>query len=110
MYIHKNTWCWGRTHTIICWNGLGFVNISIENDNPSIAIIHGISVLPSFRGEGKGTAILTYAEKEAKEMGAYVVSLAVEPNSWMERWYKRKGYEFNSYDENNLMVLVKNLE
>lgn len=109
-YVHKNTWTWGRTHTIIWWNGVGLVNVSVENETPEIATIHGISILPSYRRRGYGNTLLTLAEKEAKKMGATQVCLATEPDSWIEGWYKRKGYEFNSYDEDNLMILVKNLD
>lgn len=109
-YIHENIWVWGQTHTIICWNGVGFVNVSIENINPTISTIHGLSVLPSYRKRGKGTKLLKLAEQESKKMGATQACISVEPDSWIEGWYKRKGYEFNSYDEDNLMILVKNLD
>ena len=108
--IHKNTWCWGKTHTIVIRNGHGFVNVSIENDNPQIALIHGVSVTEDYRKLGTGRTLMMEAEAEAAEMGASRVCLATEPGSWMESWYRRLGYEFNSYDENNLIVLVKNLE
>jgi GNAT superfamily N-acetyltransferase len=108
-YTHKNTWNWGQTHTIVWWNGVGLVNVSVENETPERATIHGVSVLPSYRKHGYGTTLLTLAEKEAKKMGATRVGIATEPNSWLEDWYKRLGYEFDSYDENNLIVLSKNL-
>ena len=110
IHVHKNTWVWGQTRTIIYQNGVGFVNISIENIDPTRAIIHGLSILPFYRKCGKGTKLLKKAEQEAKKMGASQVSLATEPDSWLEKWYKRLGYEFNSYDEDNLIVLLKNLE
>ena len=108
--IHKNTWCWGKTHTIVIRGGHGLVNVSVENDNPKVALIHGVSVTEDYRKLGTGRALMMEAEAEAVEMGARYTSLATEPGSWMESWYKRLGYEFNSYDENNLIVLVKNLE
>ena len=108
--IHKNNWCWGKTHTIVIRGGHGLVNISIENDRPYIALIHGVSVTEDYRKSGVGHTLLKLAETEAVEMGAQYVSLATEPGSWMESWYKRLGYEFNTYDENNLIILVKNLE
>lgn len=107
--IHKNTWCWGRTHTIIIRNGHGLVNVSVENDNPKAASIHGLSVTEDYRRLGIGRALIMEAEQEAREMGATRVGIATEPNSWLEDWYKRLGYEFDSYDENNLIVLSKNL-
>lgn len=109
-FIHKNTWCWGRTHTIVCHGGRGIVNISIENDNPLVATIHGVSVLPNNRENGIGTELIELAEREAYEMGASRVCLATEPDSWLEKWYKRLGYQFDSYNEDNLKVLVKELK
>ena len=108
--IHKNIWCWGRTHTIVIRSGHGLVSVSVENDNPSVAIIHGLSVTEDYRGLGTGRTLIWEAEQEAREMGASQVSLATEPDSWLEKWYKRLGYEFNSYDEDNLIVLLKNLD
>ena len=107
--IHKNTWGWGQTHTIVIRNGHGLINVSVENDNPHVALIHGVSVTKDYRGIGCGHALMKEAEEEAIEMGASFASLATEPGSWMEEWYKRLGYRFDSYDENNLIVLVKNL-
>ena len=106
-YIHKNVWTWGQTHTIVYLGGVGLVNISIENDDPTVAIIHGISILPKYREKGNGTKLLELAEEEAMKMGARRTSLATVPDSWMESWYKRMGYEFDSYDEDNLIILVK---
>ena len=106
---HKNTWAWGKTHTLIIYDGAGLVNISIENDNPTVATIHGISVIESYRRKGMGRLLLKLAEIEAKEMGAELICIATEPNSWIEEWYKRNGYKFNSYDENNLIVLMKDI-
>ncbi len=110
LVIHKNTWCWGRTHTIVIRNGHGLVNVSVEDDNPKVATIHGLSVTEDYRGLGTGRTLIWEAEQEAREMGASQVCLATEPNSWLEEWYKRLGYEFNSYNEDNLIVLLKNLD
>ena len=109
-YTHKNQWIWGKTHTVVWWNGVGLVNVSVENETPELATIHGISVLPTYRKRGYGTKLLHLAENEARKMGATRVCLATEPNSWLEEWYKSLGYEFDSYNEDNLIVLLKNLE
>ena len=110
VYIHKNVWTWGQTHTIVYLGGVGLVNISIEDDNRDVATIHGLSVLPEARGKGNGTKLLKLAEKEALEMGASRICLATEPDSWIESWYKRLGYEFDSYNEDNLILLIKILK
>lgn len=108
--IHKNNWAWGQTRTIVLRSGHGLVNVSVENDNPSVATIHGLSVTEDYRGLGTGRTLIWEAEQEAREMGVTQVCLATEPDSWLEKWYKKLGYEFDSYNEDNLIVLLKNLE
>jgi len=110
-YIHKNIWTWGQTHTIVQWNGVGLVNISIENDNPENATIHGISVLPTYRKKGKGTILLGLAENEARKMGCHWVNLSALKGGFEEKWYRDHGYNDFPIQENEEMVcLIKELE
>lgn len=90
---HKNTWWWGKTHTIILEQGIGLVNVSVHNEAQDIATIHGISVHDSYRDMGYGDCLLERAENEARLMGAKSVELTARRGSWEELWYKRKGYE-----------------
>ena len=46
------------------------------------------------RKHGYGAKILKAAEEVAKTFGISKIRLKVETNSWMEKWYKRNGYEY----------------
>ena len=109
--VHKNTWYWGRTHTIVIRNGHGLVNVSIENDNLKVATIHGLSVTEDYRGLGTGRTLIWEAEQEAHEMGANRIEICVENGSWVEDWYKRCGYKKSDKCEDwNGSVLVKDIQ
>jgi ribosomal protein S18 acetylase RimI-like enzyme len=60
---------------------------------PPCAEIEDFSVDPEFRGRGIGTALLTYAETEAKEHGETRLGLAVGiENDRAVRFYERHGF------------------
>ena len=110
-YTHKNTWNWGQTHTIVYWNGVGLVNVSVENETPERATIHGVSVLPGYRKRGYGTTLLRLAEKEAKKMGCTWVELTTIKGGFEERWYREHGYnDIPGEDVDGMICLGKELK
>lgn len=90
--IHRNNAFFGRTHTIILADGNAYAMVTIMDTNKSVAILHDLTVYKDKRGEGLGSAVLEEACDEAGRMGADAVWLSVEPNSWLEEWYKRHGF------------------
>ena len=109
MIIHKNTWTWGQTHTIVFKCGVGLVSVSIYNEEPDVAWIHGVSVIEDYRRQGIGTRILQLAEEEAVKMGAHTVKLSTLRESFMEDWYKKSGYEVIGEEDDVMDILLKKL-
>jgi GNAT superfamily N-acetyltransferase len=110
-FVHQNTWWWGQTHTVVRRNGHGLVNVSVHNDIPGVATIHGLSVTEDYRKIGIGYSLLYWAEQEAKSMGATEVELCAERGSWIEDWYVRCGYKKTGECEDwNGDVLTKELK
>ena len=105
MLIHQNTWLWGRTETIVAQEGAGICSVSIDNDDYSVAWIHNLSVLPAFRGQGLGRQLLRTALYRAGVMGANVVFLKADPNSFVAGWYFREGFR-QEYAETDTGYLV----
>ena len=97
--IHRNKTYYGQNNTIIIDNGNAYSMVSVLNENPSAAVIHDLAVHEGKRGKGLGTAILEASCEEANQMGADCIRLCVEPNSWVEEWYKRHGFKETGENE-----------
>lgn len=88
----------------------GFISFEDWSDQ-SLGFIYEVYVLPSFRGNGLGTALLLYGEKLAKELRCTRVQL--EPNAFegtvskemLVSWYVRNGY-FNILDNPRRMEKI----
>lgn len=110
MFIHQNTWIWGRTETIVVKDGAGICSVSIDNDDYSVAWIHGLSVLPAFRGQGLGRQLLETAQQQAEIMGAKVIFLKAIPDSFAAGWYYREGFRQEYAEEDTgLLIMSKAL-
>ena len=55
---HHNEWPWGRTVTIITYDGAGTIEMSFEKDNPGVVYVSGLSVLPTHRNQGIATHLM----------------------------------------------------
>lgn len=106
---HRNTWYWGRSTHLVGFRGLAIVSVSVEDEKPRIAWIHGLSVHISARARGYGRKMLEAAISEAKKMGAKEVELAAEQNTFPERWYRRMGFEERRTDE-KLVIFGKQIK
>jgi ribosomal protein S18 acetylase RimI-like enzyme len=58
--------------------------------------LSSLFVRESDRGHGYGSKVLKAAEEVAKTFGISKIRLKVERNTWMEKWYKKNGYEYLS--------------
>lgn len=106
--IH-NKWWWGSKTTLILEGGLGLVQISIEKDDPNVAIIHDLGVVESFRRLGLGTKLLKAAEEEIRNNPEiHTISLSCMPSTFLVDWYQRLGYRISdeSIDEESGYNLI----
>ena len=77
----------------------------IDDKTPELAI----SVLPEYRGQGIGTALMTRLFELLRERGYKRTSLAVQQKNAAAGFYKKLGYEIiNKNDEE--FIMVKNLQ
>ena len=99
-YIHENFWIWGRQDAIVIADGAAFCFLSVEDDNPAVAHLSNVSVHELDRRKGYGDELLNLAKDHAREMGAKMLALWVDPNIWMFEWYKRRGFKHvMTYDD-----------
>ena len=95
---HENLWWWGKSYTLILDNGKAMIEVSIEDERPDAACIQSLLVHESVRQQGRGDALLMFAEEKAKELGLKQVVLCARKGTFLIPWYQRRGYEI--YDEN----------
>ncbi|OLS40600.1 GNAT family N-acetyltransferase [Bacillus sp. MRMR6] len=67
----------------------------------------GMALLPEYRGEGIGTALLEEMLTLTKESGFEQVSLSVDPNNRALRLYERLGFKKIGIDGTSWDMLVK---
>jgi len=66
-----------------------------QYDNDTI-YLSSLFVRESDRGRGYGSKVLKAAEEVAKTFEISKICLKVERNTWMEKWYKKNGFEYIS--------------
>ena len=88
------------------------VNIYIHNkghinmfsnvvDNRFTIILNSLFVNPEYRQSNIGTILVNTSEKIAELIGFDVVTLEVKEDSWMQQWYRKKGYREYGYSSKN---------
>lgn len=103
---------WGRTSYIVADGGRAIALVSVMDNEKSVAILHDLVVHESRRKLGIGRRMLKKAEEVAWHMGADLLRLSVEPGTWMENWYFRKGFNevgATVFDGCTCIVMEKNI-
>lgn len=99
------------------------VNIYIHNkghinmfsnvvDNRFTITLNSLFVNPEYRQSNIGTILLNTSEKIAELIGFDVVTLEVKEASWMQQWYRKKGYREYGYSSKNkdLIWMLKQMK
>ena len=110
--VHHNKWNWGEQFLIVLESGEGIVSVSLENDSPGEAIIHGLSVIEPERRKGLGTKLIAEAESLISGFKKVdLITVYVEPgNDWLLGWYERLGYvAIEGEDEGGYIQAIKTL-
>lgn len=71
------------------------------------------SIDEEFRGKGIGDKTLDKIIEVCKELGGEQLILGVEEDSedsWVEKWYERKGFKHYEYDEENRNIMSLDLK
>lgn len=85
--FERMTWCVYRVKGRVVGTG----GLSIQSDDTGR--IHLVYVLPEYQRRGIGTAVVTYLEERAREMGLKRARLlTVKKAQWAVTFYKKLGY------------------
>ena len=87
----------GRTAYISREGGNGLVMVTVSKDSPDVAVMHDLIVHENMRGNGLGDRLVDDAIEEAGKLGADRLRLSVEPLTWTEEWYERRGFMFTGF-------------
>lgn len=74
-------------------NSIRFALYTYNDDNETI-YLSNLFVNESLRKNGYGNRIIEWVFDYAKSRSFKTIILNVVKNSWMEKWYERKGFEY----------------
>ena len=75
----------------------------IDDETPSFAI----SLLPQYRGQGTGTALMNEMLQTLKQKGFRRASLAVQKENYAVRMYKKCGFEVVDENEQEYIMICE---
>ena len=81
-------------------------------DNRFTITLNSLFVNPEYRKSNIGTILLNTSEKIAELIGFDVVTLEVKEASWMQQWYRKRGYREYGYSSKNkdLIWMLKQMK
>ena len=74
-------------------HGSAYARAYIYNDNKKTIYLEGLSVNEHERNKGFGTELQEIRENYGKSVGCKYSMLVVKSDSWMKKWYEKRGYK-----------------
>ena len=90
--IHENIWPWGKNTIFVTEKGDGVASLDFDNNNPGVAFLSVISVVPMSRGRGKATALLERCIEYCREQGMFRIDLVSVPQVYVKSFYEGHGF------------------
>jgi N-acetylglutamate synthase-like GNAT family acetyltransferase len=71
--------------------------VALEQAQPNVFYLERLSVLPQFRRNGFGEAMVSHGVNEAKKLGAHRVEIGIiSDQTELKEWYKKFGFSVKS--------------
>jgi len=82
------------SHTIhiMFKNGSGYCRVYWFDDDPVNIYLEYLTVSKAFQKQGKGAHLQVLRESIGRAIGATKSNLWVMEGTWMQEWYRRRGY------------------
>ena len=105
--IHENKTFWGKVWHIIGNDGMSYLKVSYEKDDPGVLYLNSLSVYPSVRGNGRGIELLREAEKLGRSLkDINCLQLCVEkPGEKLVKYYENQDYKVIDKDSEYIYLL-----
>lgn len=104
---------WGKNYFYMHPEGHAFARAYTYNDEPTKIYLDFLSVVEKHRRECMGLKLQLIREQLGRELNCEFAILWVTKGTWMEEWYKRRGYVYfadkNKDDGDNDIWMMKNL-
>lgn len=84
---------WGGSLLIMELSGCAFARLYWFHDDSTVAYLDWLSVRKDMRNRGIATQLQEMREEMARKLGVETVMLWVKKNTWMHKWYQRRGYK-----------------
>ena len=97
-YIHENIWPWGKSVIIIAESGAGVIELSFEKNQPGVAYLSNLSVVPLKRRMGVATKLLLDAQMYCLKSDIFRIDLNSVQEEWIMNFYHK--YGFKDIEEN----------
>lgn len=105
---HSSPNSWGHSIEIMEKKGRAFGRIYWFNDEEENVYLDMLDVDQDMRDKGIGTKLQEMREEIGRKQGAIYSYLWVFENSWMHKWYQRRGYEdWKPHDEQSDAVWMR---
>ena len=84
-------WGWHMFGMVQDGNAIGYMSLSKEGD--SVYELHNLAVLPEFRHQGFGKAMLDFAKETVKNLGGDTIKIGIiEESTILKNWYQANGF------------------
>lgn len=101
---------WGEAILIMEKHGNAFGRVYWYRDDNSTVYLDSLSVDAKVQQQGIGTELQKMREQMGIVLGAKTSCLWVKQDSWMHKWYQRRGYEdWKNYKKENAVWMRKSL-
>ena len=84
-------WGWHMFGMVQDGNAIGYMSLSKEGD--SVYELHNLAVLPEFRHQGFGKAMLDHAKETVLQLGGSTIKIGIiEESTILKDWYIANGF------------------
>ena len=105
---HCKTDTWGFSVLIMEKTGKAFCRLYRYNNDITTVYLDWLSVDEKSRKKGIGTKLQEIREEIGRKLGATTSCLWVKKDSWMHKWYQRRGYlDFMDYEQEENAIWMK---
>lgn len=98
---------YGQSLFVLTYDGKGLFRLYADKGVSDTLFLTDLSVEQSARGRGLGDILIDLADILWKKSQFPVFELSVEKHSWMQDWYKKKGFAEVGDECDGLAVMQK---
>lgn len=97
--VIQSEWFWGTSIHVVAADGNALVKMVMDKDNKDECEIYDLNTHHSCRNKGYATMLMKEVENIARNRNVKRLYLWTKHGSWMEKWYRRMGFEIEDFRE-----------